>query len=442
MRASGYLQAAGMAVIVFCLMVCALAMGVPAGALAAGPGWQIDEVHTYPTDLPPGGTGFLELHVYNTGAEASNGVITVTDVLPPSLTATAAYSTEATRDTGEGLYGEGFAGNSPEPEGEARWHCIGTRVVTCTSVLAMMPNVVQGELEKLLIAVKVAPVPAGTQETNEVTVAGGGASSSASASSQIDLGSTPSGLGFAHLDGWLTNANGTPDTQAGSHPYEFGLSFDLDNPSTTVRRVRNIAVGLPSGIIGDPKAVPQCPLVQFNHLECPAYTQVGVDTYYLGGEASAPAVIFTEPVYNLVPPAGTPAQFGFSFQGIEVYLDASVRSGGDYGITVHVDNLPETFDITGNTIVMWGVPAEASHNPERCSGGGGLHLICGLPGSPEVKPLLTLPTTCGAPPKFTIEGSSWEEPSITAKGNSRCTTAMGNRQASRAVNTLCISNPG
>jgi hypothetical protein len=401
------------------VLLAALVLAVPAVAVASTPGWEIDTVHPYPTNLPPGGAGYLELHVYNAGAQASSGVITVTDVLPASLSATAAYATNATTDSSGGLYGGSFVASAPENQG--RWHCGGQRVVTCTSDPAVLPEVLQGELVKLVVAVKVAPVASGMEETNEVTVAGGGALTPVSVSSQVAFGSTVPGFRFAHFDGWLTNAGGTPDTQAGSHPYELGISFDIANGvraenGERVNQPRNIAVNAPPGLVGNPHAVPQCPVQRFDLGECPADTQVGVDTAYSGeNRGRLPEIQITQPVYNLVAPGGVPAEFGFTLLGFDILLDAGVRSGTDYGITEHVDNLPEKLEISGNTTILWGVPAEAAHDPERCTSTGGGGASCGQPGSSEVKPLLTLPTSCGSPPSFSIEGDSWEEPNVTAK---------------------------
>ena len=95
-------------------------------------------------------------------------------------------------------------------------------------------------------------------------------------------------------------------------------------------------------------------------------------------------------MYNLVPPPGVAAEFGFEFNGTHVFLDARVRSGGDYGITVHA-NVPQ-LQVIFNTVQIWGVPGE--HGT----------------GAP-VRPFLTLPTSCGAPPVFSAEMlGTWQDP--------------------------------
>ena len=50
-----------------------------------------------------------------------------------------------------------------------------------------------------------------------------------------------------------------------------------------------------------------------------------------------------------------------------MFLDASVRTGGDYGITVNVRNITQGVAIYASKVTIWGVPAEASHNALRGS---------------------------------------------------------------------------
>ena len=85
----------------------------------------------------------------------------------------------------------------------------------------------------------------------------------------------------------------------------------------------------------------------------------------------------------MVPPPGIAAQFAFNFNGTSVFLDSDVRSGGDNGITTHIDPLAQR-KVVLNAATIWGFPAE-SH---RISGEG----TCS--DNPRAKPLLTLPTSC------------------------------------------------
>ena len=132
---------------------------------------------------------------------------------------------------------------------------------------------------------------------------------------------------------------------------------------------------------------------------CPPDTQVGVDWAGIkpSGESAEADFQLRFPVYNLVPPPGVPAEFGFSALGSLVLIDAGVRSGGDYGITGAVDNL--SYQVTSNSLTFWGVPDEAVHNYRKVRPRlGRFAQLCGYKGSATVpKPLFTLPTSCEGP---------------------------------------------
>ena len=372
--------------------ICALGLfSVAAQAETPAPGWEAFGFFG-PTNLTPGGSGELHLYVYNVGAETSSGPLTVTNRLPDGMTAT-----------------EGKGGCE---EKEAS-------VLTC-EVGGLAPTKAPAVL---LIPVSVPPGLSG-MATDEIEVAGGGALQPAKATVPVTFSETPAGLGFSNADAWLSNANGTLDTQAGSHPYSLTVAFAMNNTRSGDEETpaggepRVLDVKLPSGLVGDPNAVPQCPRELFDEGEigldygegCPASTNIGYVNVLAKGLASGAVY----PVFNLVPPPGIAAQFAFDITGsTPVFLDARVRSGGDNGITSHTPNVPQrgTLLFTGT---FWGVPAEESHDFERRGSGcvpdgkGG----CGA-GVPA-KPFLTLPTSCGAPAQFTTEETStWQEESVT-----------------------------
>jgi hypothetical protein len=422
------------------------AASVDAQAETRAPGWEVTST-TFPTNLAPsGGTGTIEVNVYDVGAEASNGTVTVTDELPAGVVATQAGDIQDTTES-IGLNGlwECF-GNAPgeSPRSPVVFEKPAT-VVTCTNT-PLMPslpirpgNSVQGNsvlavedagvIQHLGIAVSVQA--GGAVGSNHVTVAGGGATTPASTSAPIVVSSTPaSSFGFQGMDGWLSSADGTVDTQAGSHPYEFAFSFDLNTKANPIDsppqlepvggELHKLVANLPPGFVGNPTAVPECARQQFEEEACSPSTQVGLDVAdVLGGERVAGRV--SDPVYNLVPPPGVPAQFAFEIYGNKVYLDAGVRSGSDYGITSYVDGLPQT-KIMGNRIVLWGEPSNPSHDQERLSkfGDNGICSL-GCPSSSARVPFLTLPTSCPNPGteqgrlEWSASADTWETGALAGK---------------------------
>lgn len=409
-----------------------------AQAETAGTGWEV-EANTVPTNLSPGGEGLIDIRLYNTGGAPSNGTVTVTDTLPEGLTATATGHTDTFGRLGV------LAPDDPFQKG--LWQCsIGgegefeNRVVTCTRNHPIPPGAaffVPGEdpylagiglyemsPERLGVGVKVAAGPV-RREANVVTVAGGGAVSSAIWSDPVVVNPSLPGFGFSAFNGWASNADGTLDTQAGSHPYELTINFSMNDYVGNTDNERNIDVNVPPGLVGNPTAIPQCPRQLFDESNCPSSDQIGVDRPELdpAGNTSS-GLSFLIPVYNLVPPKGMPAQFGFNLIGIQTFLDAGVRTGSDNGITERVNNVTNKRDVADNSITLWGVPGEESHDDERavsggsnskCAEGSGVGCSFGASSNAETKSLLTLPTLCGAPPRFTIEANTWQHPETIAK---------------------------
>jgi hypothetical protein len=399
---------------VFVTVVSLFALFVFCGVARAesdGTGWEITS-ETFPTDLAPsGGRGLIELDVYNIGGGRSSGPVTVTNVLPAGVVAT-----EAADAQGFGFGEEGL------------WECSTGHVVACTNTANLLSLPIPqppretanehgvGSIAHIGIVVEVETSEPGVL-TNFATVVGGGGVAPASTSASITVSGTPaSSFGFQRSDGWFSNADGEIDTQAGSHPYEFTFNFGLNTTRTSHGgltpaggQARDLVVNLPPGFVGNPTAVPECTRQQLEEEACPPSSQVGVD---IPGSKTGELYPFRVgiTVYNMVPPPGLPAQFGLQLFGVFVFLDAGVRSGGDYGLTVHADNLPQEF-IMSNSVTIWGEPSDPSHNEDRFSvikENGSFVCNSGCASSGPHVPFLTLPTSCEGPQKYTVSADTWE----------------------------------
>jgi hypothetical protein len=369
------------------LIACGFAVfSAHATASTQGVGWIVNS-HTYPTNLAPGGNAEVIVEVYDVGAMTSSAGATVTDTLPDGVSAVSAGG----------------------------WSCTTATPVTCTYEL---PSVSVEHETELVLNVSVSPSIHEGRSPNEVTVAGGGAPNPSSASNLLVISSAPVHFGFADADAWFTNADGTVDTQAGSHPYEVTFNYDLDAEAGNVlperEESRNVTVNLPPGLIGNPQAVPQCTRRQFDNEECPASTQIGIAPTALSSQGESKPLTFIFAVYNIVPPPGQPAQFAFNLLGVHAILDAAVRSGGDYGITEHVYNVPQR-EVVRSRVTLWGVPADPSHDSERKA--RGCEDAEGKPGcasSAALTPFLTLPTSCAGPQTFSVSSDTWASAGTTA----------------------------
>jgi hypothetical protein len=268
--------------------------------------------------------------------------------------------------------------------------------------------------------------------------ASGGEASPVSSEAVIPIGSGPVGFGVEHFEQVPLNADGSIDSQAGSHPFQYtttlalnqGYSSEGEQPEP-VAMAKNLTFDLPPGLIGNPTAVPQCSNEAFDpeiegFSKCPPDTQVGVAAVTISFRDS-PFVVpqpgnETTAVYNLAPSPGEPARFGFLVYGlgtnVPVYLDTSVRAGGDYGVVVSVRDIAQELWFLGSELSFWGEPGDPRHNSTRgfClyeDEEVGLNCETHASESSTEAPFLTLPTSCTGlsnPLTSTMEGDSWEQP--------------------------------
>lgn len=173
-------------------------------------------------------------------------------------------------------------------------------------------------------------------------------------------------FGFENFEQRPLNGDGSPDTQAGSHPDEFIANFTLSNFEEKYPaggEVKDLEISLPAGFVGNPNATSKCPRRLFDRgrhgaeliPECPANTQVGEVAAAFDEPTGVITVDF--PVYNLVPPPGVPAQFGFAFQFRVGFIDFGVRTGEGYALKVVLRNLDQ-LKLLRSSLTLWSVPAE------------------------------------------------------------------------------------
>ncbi len=129
--------------------------------------------------------------------------------------------------------------------------------------------------------------------------------------------------------------------QAGGHPRvgftQFIVKHTTSEPVPPIKLeepvgdLKTVRVDLPAGLSVNPQATPQCKQSTFETtpLSCPAGSEVGTSfaTAALAGIVS-PQLPAT--VYNIEPPDGEPARFGFNLLGNNVYLRAGVAWESDY----------------------------------------------------------------------------------------------------------------
>jgi hypothetical protein len=156
-------------------------------------------------------------------------------------------------------------------------------------------------------------------------------------------------------------------TQAAGHPptglTDFAMNTTGGPPpigGVPEGAIKDARVDLPEGLNVDPQAVPQCAKATFesNALVGCAASQVGISevTSELLGIPVGPLGF---PVYNLDPPQGVPALFGFTvgLPGIpiaNVYLVADVAWDSDYHEGFTINDIPTTLPLVENRLVFEG----------------------------------------------------------------------------------------
>jgi hypothetical protein len=220
----------------------------------------------------------------------------------------------------------------------------------------------------------------------------------------------------------FANQDGTPATQAGSHPFQqtttlrFNQTTDFNGQRIADGQVKDTIFEQPAGLTGDPFATARCPMNVYYNFPlgssgtCPNDTVIG--TFLLAG--SNPFIHVHVPVFNLVPPPGVAAQFGFIVVFEAVTVDVTVRAGGGYGLTASVSNIAQGLSLAGSTLTLWGVPADPAHDPLRgtCLNKNTGESLGNCPSGTPPKALLTLPSACGAPLTTTLNADSWENPGV------------------------------
>jgi hypothetical protein len=315
----------------------ALTAAVGAAPAVAQSAWWHLMSGSRPTNLKEG-PGQIVVTAANLGGADANGEsepIRIVDTLPAGLTAT---SIEAVAS--------GRAGVS-----------LGT--VACSletlscAFTHQLPSFAQIEV-RIGVAVGAS---AASGETNEARVAGGEAPSTSLARA-ITVGEQSSPAGVQSYE--LTNEQpgGTLDIQAGSHPDQTTLSLMLNQTAQAlpVALPKDLRFNLPAGLIGDFRQGERCSLEGFlagPEPECSESVGRAIVTLNEPGPGLETVDV---PVYNLEPAKGEPARLGFKLPSGAVLIDSAIRTGGDYGITLSVDEISVSLIAMQLTIGAAGSP--------------------------------------------------------------------------------------
>ncbi len=285
--------------------------------------------------------------------------------------------------------------------------------VTCTYSGSLPP----GESLIVSVGVEVAPGTVGPV-TNSAFVSGGGAPS-ASTNVETAIGTAAESeaepFGLASIGDQVAGVNGQTDTQAGDHPYETTVTFSLNTVGGPggqgfldagglhhqAAHAKDVVVDLPPGFVGNPTVIERCPQYDLAIQVCPPGSEIGYARLGIKSRNFLP-VEGVNPIFNVVPDKGYPAEFVILFGGIPVTLYASVTPDSNDGVRITTPDIPGAGAPIDISVTFFGTPA---NDPDLYNG-----YRKAVTGGPPVA-FLDDPVDCSTAPQTTrVAVDSWEEP--------------------------------
>jgi DNA-binding beta-propeller fold protein YncE len=222
--------------------------------------------------------------------------------------------------------------------------------------------------------------------------------------------SASAGFGIKDFEVAFLNEDGTPDTQAGSHPYEMItiMTFntqvvqrpaigDLRYAPLPMDNFKDVSVHLPPGVVGDPNAaIKKCtinelvpsPPEDVKISKCPAESEVGnLEAEFLKGTGRLAPEFVGSGIWAMVPPPGVAVQLAGHLIKPNAFIDVGVPAGRDSGAQAISSNVPVTAPVFSTRLTIHGGPPTGSK-----------------------RPFLTLPSACNGPLTSRLEVDSYQNP--------------------------------
>jgi hypothetical protein len=358
--------------------------------------------------LSPGGSGRLVASVTNLGdapVDATSTPLTITDQLPEGVEALNVSARAGVKDS--------FGPVSCEVKAADEVSC---------SFEGTLPSYEAIEVET---SVNLTGEPPAAGAPGKVSVSGANAKS-AGATQEVKVSPEPTPFGIEHFSSRAEEEGGEATTQAGAHPFQVtntivvnsGPSGGFGLEGTPPEMPRNLRFPLPSGLVGNAGALPQCPMNKFLVIklanECPDETAIGATSVAVTVQGAVSYLHFAVPVFNLTPAFGEPARFGFMTAGVPVVIDTAVDPDDRYRITARVSNITQLPDFWASSLTLWGTPGDPRHDPSR--GWNCTNVLeegrppCEAPTTRDESAFLRAPVSCDGPLDFDAAAEPWNVP--------------------------------
>jgi hypothetical protein len=425
------------------LVCCAVPAAVAAGPASAAGGWWSIRASVAPTKPQPGKPVIVQEIVSNAGYKT----ITGTEANPIVMRYTVPQGFEEGEEKATVEAGPVTANGVLKREPHRVPCTFAAGLLTCKYVGVLPPS----ETIRLTWRGKLSPsTPLGPAQLS-VEMSGGDALRTASFTQHYEVRSAEeTKFGTERYELLPENAEGKPETQAGSHPFQMTSIFEptLDTEEAKpvakvftfpypVTLPKDLHFILPAGLIGKATGIPQCSGADFATVISGAANLCGEKSAIGFANVSIFNPIFqgqgwgSVPVFNLKPEKGEPARFGFEYFSVPVVLTTHVRSGKDYAVEVTVHQAPESAAILTTQLTLWGVPHDPRHDSERgwqclqegswvntsslCKTGAEVEAeenkeleAEGKATHSEPEAFLSMPTSCASTDETSASGESWD----------------------------------
>lgn len=232
----------------------------------------------------------------------------------------------------------------------------------------------------------------------------------------------PADFGFEEVDVTFRDSDGSPATQAGSHPFALTTTLRMNTVEESGLEspdgdLRDLWVDYPAGLVANLAAVPRCTDAEFELIvdgksACPLETVIGIAE--VTASSSGPIPVGSEdfaepaPVYNLQPSSGTAARIGFVAAGQPIDAEVGLSDVPPHNGFIAMTDLSQEVLFYSARVSIWGDPSDPAHDEDRgpCAFVEGA--LC--PVAPLAWSFLTLPRSCGGPLQTLFTAYSWQGP--------------------------------
>jgi hypothetical protein len=245
----------------------------------------------------------------------------------------------------------------------------------------------------------------------------------------LHASSASAAFGFKEVGFLPKGPDGSPSLQAGSHPFatelrlEMNTLVDKEGLEFPDGAIEDLTIDLPEGFVGDAIGAPRCPASDFAEFSaslpaCSNSAVVGISSvkFEFVPFPAEGAEFFNVPIYNLIPPPGVVARFGFIVLNVPVTVDAVLNPDPPYNARLRIAKTAQSALFYGARSVVWGDPSSSLHDEVR-----GDCLEVELPSPPEEparkagkecpveegQAFTTLPRSCTGPLETRFSAVSW-----------------------------------